>query len=49
MPAGDVISQNPAASTVVAFGSAVDLVVSTGPCAMVPDVVGETRSGREER
>jgi beta-lactam-binding protein with PASTA domain len=42
MPAGDVISQNPAASTVVAFGSAVDLVVSTGPCAIVPDVVGET-------
>jgi beta-lactam-binding protein with PASTA domain len=39
--AGVVISQIPAAGTVVLFGSAVDLVVSTGPCE-VPNVVGET-------
>ncbi|RMD63819.1 PASTA domain-containing protein [Candidatus Parcubacteria bacterium] len=33
VPAGHVISQNPAAGTSVASGSAVDLVVSTGPAA----------------
>jgi hypothetical protein len=31
VPAGSVISQNPSAGTSVAAGSAVDLVVSTGP------------------
>lgn len=41
--AGDVISQNPLAGTSVAQGSAVNLVVSTGPAATTvttPDVVG---------
>ncbi|MEM9171660.1 MAG: PASTA domain-containing protein, partial [Pseudomonadota bacterium] len=39
--AGDVISQNPASGTVVAVGSAVDLVVSDGPAPVnVPNVVG---------
>jgi beta-lactam-binding protein with PASTA domain len=42
--AGSVISQNPAAATQTAPGSAVALVVSTGPCPVtVPYVAGETR------
>ncbi len=42
--AGKVISQIPTANSVVLLGSAVDLVVSTGPCnATVPDVVGQTQ------
>jgi beta-lactam-binding protein with PASTA domain len=41
VPAGDVISQNPAAGASVAPGSAVDLVISLGPAPVtVPDVVG---------
>jgi len=43
VPAGSVISQNPVAGTSVESGSAVDLVISSGPCdAVVPDVVGLT-------
>lgn len=38
VPAGDVISQSPAAGTQVASGSPVDLVISTGP-PVVPHVV----------
>jgi len=40
--AGDVISQNPTGGSLVASGTAVDLVVSTGPSIQVtvPDVVG---------
>ena len=45
MPAGSVISQNPTAGTSVAAGSAVNLVVSTGPAPVtVPDVVGQTQA-----
>ncbi len=41
VPAGDVISQSPAAGKSVVAGSAVDLVVSLGPSLVqVPDVVG---------
>jgi beta-lactam-binding protein with PASTA domain len=44
VPAGDVISQSPAAGTVVTAGSTVTIKVSTGvpdaPKATVPDVVG---------
>jgi hypothetical protein len=41
IPAGNVISQNPAAGTAAAPGSAVALVVSSGPpSASVPNVVG---------
>ncbi|MCF7954780.1 MAG: DUF6288 domain-containing protein [Phycisphaerae bacterium] len=36
VPAGDVISQNPAGSTSAAIGSSVDLVVSTGPAPAPP-------------
>jgi len=36
VPSGSVISQNPAAGTNVAAGSAVALVVSTGPVAPPP-------------
>ena len=43
VPAGSVISQNPLAGATVASGSAVDLVVSTGPApVLVPNVVGLT-------
>ena len=45
VPAGEVISQNPTAGTSVAGGSAVNLVVSTGPAPVsVPNVVGMTQS-----
>ena len=46
VPAGNVISQNPVGGTVVAGGSAVDLVVSTGPPSnvTVPNVVGQTQA-----
>jgi beta-lactam-binding protein with PASTA domain len=40
--AGYVISQNPTGSTQVPIGSSVDLIVSLGPPAVVPDVVGRT-------
>jgi len=43
VPAGSVISQNPNAGTSVAAGSAVALVVSTGPVA-VPNVVNMTQA-----
>ena len=44
--AGLVVSQAPSAGDQAPFGSAVDLVISTGPCtATVPDVVGETEPG----
>jgi len=38
VPAGSVIGQNPAAGANVALGSAVALVVSTGPAALTPAV-----------
>jgi hypothetical protein len=45
VPAGNVISQNPVAGTSVAAGSAVNLVVSTGPAPVaVPNVVGLTQA-----
>ncbi len=45
VPAGVVISQNPSALSQVPFGSAVNLVVSSGPCPVtVPNVVGLTQS-----
>ena len=48
MPAGDVISQNPAAGQSVNEGTAVDLVVSLGPAlATVPDVVGLPQTNAE--
>jgi len=43
VPAGNVISQSPAGGSLVAPGSTVGLVVSSGPCPVlvtVPDVVG---------
>ena len=43
VPAGSVISQSPAAGTSVSLGSAVALVVSTGPVA-VPNVVNLTQA-----
>jgi len=49
VPAGDVISQSPAACTAcVAPGSSVDLVVSLGPAAIdVPNVVGQAQATAE--
>jgi hypothetical protein len=45
VPAGAVISQNPAAGTQITVGSAVALVVSTGPPTVaVPNVVAQTQS-----
>jgi beta-lactam-binding protein with PASTA domain len=45
VPAGSVISQNPAGGTLVPLGSAVSLAVSTGPrMVTVPDVSGMTQS-----
>ena len=45
VPAGSVISQNPIAGTQVATGSAVNLVVSTGPPPVaVPNVVNLTQA-----
>ncbi|MEM8988276.1 MAG: PASTA domain-containing protein, partial [Pseudomonadota bacterium] len=44
VPVGDVISQNPAAGSVVTEGASVDLVVSTGPANVnVPDVTGQNQ------
>src|SRR5207248_3081778 len=43
--AGSVISESPPAGTKVASGSAVDLVVSSGPAQIaVPNVVGQTQA-----
>jgi len=48
VPAGSVISQNPAAGASAAEGSAVDLVVSSGPATVsVPNVVGQTQTSAE--
>src|SRR4029077_11459062 len=45
VPAGSVISQNPVGGTQVAPGSAVNLVVSTGPpLVAVPNVVNQTQA-----
>ena len=45
---GDVISQSPAAGTSVAAGSAVNLVVSSGPVPVsVPNVVGTAQASAE--
>ncbi len=45
VPAGQVISQNPLAGASVAKGSAVNLVVSSGPALVtVPNVVGQTQA-----
>ena len=45
VPSGTVISQNPAAGTQVAAGSAVALVVSSGPPQVAtPNVVGQTQA-----
>jgi len=45
VPAGNVISESPVASTMVNPGSAVNLVVSTGPGQVsVPNVVGQTQA-----
>ncbi|HOQ33590.1 MAG TPA: PASTA domain-containing protein, partial [Candidatus Hydrogenedens sp.] len=47
-PAGSVVSQNPAGGAQVPPGSAVDLVISTGPCPVtVPNVVGMSQSNAE--
>jgi len=43
VPAGQVISSNPPAGTMVAKGSSVQLIVSTGPQTVaVPNVIGQT-------
>jgi hypothetical protein len=48
VPAGDVISQNPAAGTLAVPGSPVDLVVSLGPAFVtVPDVVSLSQAAAE--
>ncbi len=48
VPAGDVISQNPASGALVAPGSSVDLVVSLGAALIsMPDVVGLSQSAAE--
>src|SRR5207244_761201 len=45
VPAGSVISQNPIAGTQVGSGTAVNMVVSTGPAPVsVPNVVNATQS-----
>lgn len=45
---GNVISQNPAGGMQVPPGSAMNLIVSTGPCPIpVPNVVGMTQSSAE--
>lgn len=44
VPAGQVISQNPAAGTQVNSGSDVAVVISRGPAISVPSVVGQTQA-----
>ncbi len=48
-PAGSVLSQNPAAGTLVAPGAPVSLVVSLGPAPLgtVPDVVGQPQAAAQ--
>jgi beta-lactam-binding protein with PASTA domain len=45
-PAGHVVSQSPVAGSLVASGSAVDLIISTGaaPSISVPNIVGENQT-----
>ncbi len=48
VPGGSVISQVPGAGTLVAAGSAVNLVISSGPAMVaVPNVVGMTQAGAQ--
>jgi beta-lactam-binding protein with PASTA domain len=47
VPAGTVVSESPVATTSVAQGRMVDLVVSAGPPISVPDVVGLTQDAAE--
>jgi beta-lactam-binding protein with PASTA domain len=49
VPAGSIISSNPASSTLVAPGSTVNLEVSSGPApeVAVPNVTGLTRTAAE--
>ncbi|HPO12100.1 MAG TPA: PASTA domain-containing protein [Candidatus Hydrogenedentes bacterium] len=48
VPEGQIISQDPAASTVVAYGSEVSIVVSLGTCyTSVPDLTGLTQAEAE--
>jgi hypothetical protein len=48
VPAGNVISQNPLAGVLVSPGTAVNLVVSTGPATVtVPNVVGMAQAAAE--
>ena len=44
VPAGDVISQSPAAGAMAASGSMVNLVISGPPSVVVPSVVGDSQS-----
>ena len=44
VPAGTVIQQSPAAGAVVVAGTVVDVLVSLGPSAIVPDVTGMTEA-----
>jgi beta-lactam-binding protein with PASTA domain/N-glycosylase/DNA lyase len=44
VPTGHVISQDPVGGTTVLVGSAVDLAVSLGQGAVVPDIVGTTEA-----
>ena len=44
VPSGSVISQNPIAETTVAAGSAVAMIVSSGPPVSVPNVAGLTQA-----
>ena len=45
VPAGTVIQQSPAAGAIVVAGTVVDVQVSLGPSAIVPDVTGMTEAG----
>jgi len=46
---GDVISESPVAGTSVSNGSAVNIVVSTGPAQVaVPNVVGDTKQPQQQ-
>ena len=44
VPAGTVIQQSPAAGAIVVAGTVVDVLVSLGPSAIVPDVTGMTEA-----
>ncbi|OIV36239.1 hypothetical protein BIV57_17245 [Mangrovactinospora gilvigrisea] len=48
VPAGQVLSSNPAAGSSLAAGTAVDLAVSKGSPVQVPDVTGEDLSSAEQ-